>query len=364
MFTSILRDRKLLILFLLALLIKLFSLDDTRVEEYYTYGFYPYFSGLLRALLGWLPFSVGDLVYLGAFVLLVLKAWKALRLLARRQVKEYLSHVLFRKYLRLVLWIYIIFQVFWGLNYSRQGVAQQFGLEVRPYNAQDLYDLTATLQVKLNQYAAAVDTLRREAIHRDNSLLFREGVRAYERAAQQYPFLAYRQPSVKASFYSPVGHLFGFTGYYNPFSGEAQMRTSVPVFVKPFILCHEIGHQLGYAKENEANFIAFLSGRESDHPEFRYSAYYDVYAYAARELIRYDTTLYASLRKTVHPRFRTDHNAYMAFLYRSRNPVEPLMSDFYDRYLRLNNQPSGKRSYNEVVAWLVAYMKKYGRSAI
>jgi hypothetical protein len=250
------------------------------------------------------------------------------------------------------------------LNYSRLGVASQFGLEVSQYNAEDLYHLTQALQVKMNSYAARVDSLYRLRLDKNNSLLFSEGVKAYETVQRQYPFLQYKQPSLKPSLYTPVGHLFGFTGYYNPFSGEAQMKTNVPVFVKPFILCHEMGHQLGYAKENEANFIAYISGRDAPDLEFRYSAYYDVYVYAARELYRYDTTMYASLRKTVHPQFKKDYKAYMAYLYRSKNYVEPVMSDFYDRYLRLNNQPSGKGSYNEVVAWLVAYMKKYGREAM
>ena len=33
-------------------------------------------------------------------------------------------------------------------------------------------------------------------------------------------------------------------------------------------------------------------------------------------------------------------------------------------YLKANNQPGGKLSYNEVVAWLVAYYKKFGAEAI
>ena len=96
-----------MILLLLAVLIKLFSLNADWVERYYTYGIYPVISRILRVSLGWIPFSMGDLLYIAAFIFLVFKAWKLIRLLARRQVKEYLSWILFRKYLKLVLWIYI-----------------------------------------------------------------------------------------------------------------------------------------------------------------------------------------------------------------------------------------------------------------
>jgi hypothetical protein len=36
----------------------------------------------------------------------------------------------------------------------------------------------------------------------------------------------------------------------------------------------------------------------------------------------------------------------------------------YGQFLKANNQPAGKRSYNEVVAWLVAYYKRYGVEAL
>jgi hypothetical protein len=363
MFKSLLRDRKLVLLFLLALLIKLFSLNEAWVETYYTYGFYPVFSMFLRLLFGWIPFSIGDLAYVAAFIFLVAKSWKLIRLLAKRKVKEYLSWILFRKYLKLVLGIYIIFNVFWGLNYNRQGIAHQLGLNVQPYNTKDIYELATGLQQQLNFYAAKVDSVNRLPLD-NNKILFKEGVRVYKKISLQYPFLRYEQVSIKPSVFTNIGQFFGFTGYYNPFSGEAQLKTTVPAFVKPFILCHEMAHQLGYAKENEANMVAFLSGRVSDNVEFRYSAYWDAYTYALRELRRYDTTAFKELRKTVHPQFKKDYQTYLEYLYKSRNVVEPFMSEFYDSYLKLNNQPKGKATYNEVVAWLVAYMKKYGKAAL
>ena len=123
-----------MILLLLAVLIKLFSLNADWVERYYTYGIYPVISRILRVSLGWIPFSMGDLLYIAAFIFLVFKAWKLIRLLARRQVKEYLSWILFRKYLKLVLWIYIVFNLFWGLNYDRLGISHQLGLQVGLYS--------------------------------------------------------------------------------------------------------------------------------------------------------------------------------------------------------------------------------------
>lgn len=363
MFKSILRDRLLISLLILALVIRIFSFDPARVERYYTFGVYPVISVFLRTLFGWIPFSIGDLAYVAAFIFFTLKATKLIRLLARRQVKEFLSWILFRKYLKLVLWIYIIFNLFWGLNYNREGIAGQFGLKVQDYTPADLFELTVTLQQRLNAYAARVDSVQRLPLN-DNQNLFREGIAAYKKASTRYPFLTYRSPSIKPSLLTHLGRYFGFTGYYNPFTGEAQLKTTVPVFTKPFIVCHEMGHQLGYAKENEANFSSYLAGRESDNVEFRYSVYYDMYSYAMSDLFEYNFPCFIDLKKSEHPQVKKDNKTYRAYLLRSRNAVEPVMSLAYDRYLRMNNQPHGKESYNEVVGWLIAFMKKYGRDAL
>ena len=101
MLKSLLRDKLFLALVALTISVKLLSLNESWVEQYYTYGIYPYISRTLRFLFGWIPFSIGDLLYIGAVIFLVLKVIKYLGLLARRQVKKYLTWVLLKKLLHL-----------------------------------------------------------------------------------------------------------------------------------------------------------------------------------------------------------------------------------------------------------------------
>lgn len=364
MLKSLLRHRFLLFLIFLALFLKLFSLNEAWVESCYTYGFYPVLSQSLRLLLGWIPFSIGDLLYIAAGVFLVLKVVKFFRLLFTRRLRSHLSWAVFRKYLRLLLGIYIVFNLFWGLNYYRQGIAAQLGLDIRRYAQPELRDLTQTLHARLNSYAARVDSLRRNRLH-NNDTLFNEGIRSYGAIVSAYPFLRYRYPSVKASLYGSMGKYFGYTGYYNPFSGEAQLKTSIPVFLKPFVINHEIAHQLGYGKENEASFVSYLVSRSAQDLDFRYSVYYELFNNAWRQCrCSGDTAFASALHQTLHPRVLADHNEQVRYLQSTRNAIEPFMSGAYDRYLRLNNQPSGKATYDEVTAWLIAYMKKYGREKL
>ncbi len=360
MLKSLLRDRWLIFLLATAILVKLFSLNESWVERYYTLGFYPAFSLVLRFLLGWIPFSVGDLLYFFAFIYLVVKTWKFLRILARRQVKEYLSWILLRKFIRLVLGIYLVFNVFWGLNYNREGIASQLDLEVRRYSREELFSLTSVLMDRLNACAVQVDTAKREDWI-SNRRLFDQGIRDYKKVQQNFKFLTYRRPSIKSSLFSGVGHYFGFSGYFNPFSGEAQINSSEPVFVKPFVLNHEIAHQLGYGKENEASFVSFLACKNSESVDFRYSLYYELNLNSMTEFMTSgDTAAISHFRERLHPRARLDKLEEIRFRNRRKNRMQPYVSDFYDNYLRINNQPGGLATYNEVTAWLVAFARRYG----
>ncbi|WP_121356358.1 DUF3810 domain-containing protein [Flavisolibacter nicotianae] len=364
MFKALFRDRYLILLLLVAVLLRLFALDQSGVERIYTVGVYPVLSRIFRAVFGWVPFSVGDVVYFLAFAWLVWKTWKLVLVLKHRRGSNLLSWELFRKYLKLSLLVYIVFMSLWGMNYYRQGLPAQLGLKVEHYSVQDLFDVTMVLQQRLNSFAEKVDSVQRLTFNQ-NDFLFRRGEEAYQTAQRQYPFLAYRQPSLKPSLYTPVGHWFGFTGYYNPFTAEAQLRTTIPVFLKPFVISHEMAHQLGYAKENEASFVAYLTCKASADVNFLYSAYFELYRDAIFECrLTPNKEITEPLRRNIHPRVRIDAHDLQLYLLRNKNFVEPFMSGFYDRYLKFNNQPKGTATYDEVIAYLIAYMKKYGKDAI
>src|SRR6266508_1392654 len=72
-------------LILLIILIKLSSLYSGFIEQYYSNGVYPVISKVQRFLFGWLPFSLGDLVY-GFFILVILiKTWQLVKVLFKRK---------------------------------------------------------------------------------------------------------------------------------------------------------------------------------------------------------------------------------------------------------------------------------------
>lgn len=351
-------NRKLLVLVLLALVLKVVSLSPGFVERYYANGVYPYISVFFRRLFGPFPFSIGDLLYAAAAIylcLLLIKAFKKWKAGYRRQLL-----------LRFCLWllhtalgVYFVFQLLWGLNYSRQGIGIQTGLKPVPYTVNDLDTIAVRITGRLKETAQLINKSGRAALD-NRTVLKRAGLDAYKAAENQFPFLTYRAPSIKWSLFSSVGHLVGFTGYYNPFTAEAQVKSDIPHFLKPFVVTHEMAHQLGYARESEANFVAFLTCRSSPNNEVRYAVYFEMFVYTLSELGRADSVAARRYRDGAPLEVKADLQTLLDYLERSRNPVEPYISMLYDTYLRWNNQPKGRQSYNEVVAWMIAYGKKNG----
>lgn len=345
-----------------ALLIKVFSFFPTAVERYYSQGAYPVISRVLRWLFGWVPFSVGDLLYAFAAIFLIIAIGKLIRALVQKRVN---GGWLLRSGVRVMqwwLWVYIIFNLFWGLNYNRLGFAHQASLNVTQYHSGELETLVGVLVEKMNRLREA-SLEERDPLHHKKTL-FRRSFSAYQVPGGDVPFLRYGGQSVKPSLYSYMGNYLGFTGYYNPFTGEAQVNTTVPVFVQPFTTCHEIGHQLGYAKENEANMAGFLTARHSHSPAFRYSAYFDLYLYAINDLYQRDSLRARQWTERLSPGVKQDMRALRDFNRRHVGFMEPMVRSMYAQFLRVNQQPGGMMSYNQVVAMVIAYMRKYGREKI
>ena len=356
------RNRKWILLITPAAAIKVFSLFPDAVERYYSNGLYPFIAGLLRTLLGWIPISVGDVLYGIVILWFLIKFISFFRkLLDGRVSRPYLRYIT-RRCVAYLLIVYIAFNFLWGLNYNRRGIMYQLTLKSEPYSTQDLRSVLTVIAERLNDLDSLAH-INRSSL-KSKKYLFAQSVRAYQDLAALDNTFTYHHSSVKPSIFSYLGNYLGFSGYYNPFSGEAQVNTRVPLYIRPFTTCHEIGHQLGYAKEDEANFAGYLSGKSSGDPLFRYSVYFDLYLYAAGQLYVRDSTLLVPIRESLRPGIRNDYKDLRQFYTKYQNPFEPVIRHLYGRYLKANEQPQGMMSYDEVTGRLVAYYRKYGKSAL
>ena len=346
----------------ICIIIRLYSASDLRVENGYAAGFFPSFSAGLRYFLGKIPFSIGDIGYGALIIFLGWKLYRFFRFVYKQRSKavylQRLKQFVYSTLLAFAL-VYIVFNIFWGINYNRKGIAWQLGLPEQKYTAEELRQMNCLLLDKVNGSKRSLQ--KKGESYPDNKELFSMVTNAYSVLAREYPFLAYRPASVKPSMWGWFGNYAGFTGYYNPFTGEAQVNTTIPKFLQPFTTCHEVAHQIGYAKEMEANFVGYLAASASKDTLLHYSVYLDLFTYANRNLLMNDSLSARVYAMELDPAVKADIIEWRKFNRSHQGKLEPLVRWAYGKYLQSNQQPNGISSYDEVTGFLIAYYKKFGR---
>ncbi|MBI3883997.1 MAG: DUF3810 domain-containing protein [Sphingobacteriales bacterium] len=339
--------------------IKLFANHADWVENYYSNGIYRYISLTLRYTTGWLPVSFGDILYLMIFIWILLKITRSIQLLVKNELSFFILKLQLQRLILFILSIYIVFNLFWGLNYNRKGIGFQLGLAKERYTKEELKTITALLLKKVNESKTVLISGNAEFNNYKDSISLNQN--PYIEIARQFPFLTYDPVIVKPSLWAWAANYLGIYGYYNPFTGEAQVNTKTLFFLQPYTTSHEIAHQLGYAKEDEANFVGYLAASTSSDPLLHYSVYLDLFNYSLHQLRLTDSVTAQLYATQLLPEVKKDILAWRQFNYNHKNPVEPIISWIYGKYLENNQQPAGVLSYDEVTGLLIAYYKKFGR---
>jgi hypothetical protein len=346
-------------LLIISILIKAASNYPLWIERNYSRGIYLYIANIYRTIFGWIPFSIGDILYAVTGVALFFLVIKIVKVLLKGQFRQVNLKGILAKFALFLLIIYVYFNIAWGLNYNRPGIAYQLQLNAQMHTEQELKEITTLLLNKVNENRQLLGA--QKISYKPYEEVFDEAVVAYQRSASTFPFMEYSAKSVKRSMYGRMGNFLGFLGYYNPFSGEAQVNLTQPRFLIPYVSCHEMAHQLGYASESEANFVGYLAAVQSPDTLFHYSAYFDLFNYANHELFLRDSVAAKDNVKHLTPLVKADLLELQDYWEKSQNPIEPIIKIFYDHYLKANQQEKGVKSYNEVIGWLISYYKKYGK---
>lgn len=332
------------------------------VEHWYSTGIYPFIGRALRLLFGWAPFSIGDLSVAIIVALVLFGMVKMVKERRKIPLKKALAG-LGKKLALACLWAYSGFYLIWGLNYYRLGSSYYLGITPGTYTTPEVDTLVSCLQHKIA--ALALDSTEIDKDKTNSRLILsREGEMAYLQASGDYPFMDFKTTSLKPNLLGPLQSYTGYAGYLFPFSGEANVNFYGPMFTLPFTVCHEMAHQQGFGTESEANLVGFLAARASSQKSFVYSAYTGVHQYALSELFVRDSLLAKQYISALPEYYKKDRRELREFILGHQSIFQPVINMAYNLYLLGNNQPDGLGSYNYVVAWLIAYGKKYGWDSI
>lgn len=324
------------------------------VESFYSNGMYPWISQFFRSLFGWIPFSIGEIIY----TLLIVLIFRYI-IRNRRKIKTQ-PLVFLRDNIMVLSVFYFTFHIVWGLNYYRQPLSETMSLKDKA-SYEEIKSLTETLVARTNalQLQITKDSSAMVNVPYTRNEIFEKTISSYNELDGPMPFLAYRRPSVKKSMYSRMSSYMGIGGYLNPFTNEAQVNKKTPVFRFPVVAAHEIGHQVGYSAENETNLIGYMVTHKNEDIYFQYSASAYALAYCLNAVHGTDEKAFELLYKNINEGVKKNYRELQDFHEEYENPFEPIFKSVFSTFLKANNQADGVKSYSRVVHLLVGYHEKY-----
>jgi len=345
---------KLAVLFGLSVTIFIFGLFPNLVLRYYSDGLYPLIALILRGISSIFPFALGDIAY-GIIIIYLLRLIYLFIKRIRKSGWQRTDRIIIpANVLSVVLIFYVSFKLLWGLNYSRPTITTQLNIDNQKYSVKELVALGNFFVKELNALENGVTP---KLDYKFDKLSEQIAI-DYQKVAQKNSFFNYNITSVKPVLNNWIISKIGIEGYYNPFSGEANVNTALPSWVLPFVTCHEISHQLGVAREDEANLVAYLVGINSENVNFRYSATYNMLRYILLEIRIKSPDDYLVMRERINEKTLAKFKAENEFWKKYNGQMSNYMGVAFDHFLKLNRQKQGIKSYQNIVIWLWNYHKE------
>lgn len=293
-----------------------------------------------------LSFSVGDIFYGLLIVTFLYLIFKIIKKESRRMYSI--------KLLVLLNVLYFTYQIFWGMQYFQRPLLEK--LPEKQIEVHQIKMLTLEYLEKCKQTRALVkedengvfvisdlNTIKNEILKNQTQLpiLLNDKKGTYVQ-------------SFKASLFEPIMSYTGILGYYNPFTAEAQYNAALPSTFIPFTLSHESAHQLGYAREQEANFIGFLIGEHSTNADLKYSNDYFVLKSLLNTMSVTDMEFAKKVVEQYSPEMKRDRLAEKLFIKKHEGYLDVFFGITNDLFLK-SNQQDGSITYSYFVDLLLRY---------
>lgn len=336
------------------------------VKMAYSKFVFRWFSIVLRRGTGIVPLAIGEYIYIILLIVLIFNILLYLYKLKYKYKFSFFSFASFYIYTKKLSKLFVFFELIWGLNYQQSSPAKDFNLQVpSTYTEKQIDSMSLALIDQLNQTRAIVSDDQIKLIKPDS--LFIKAIRHYDTISLQYPFLSYKHPNLKWAQLPRLGDYIGYLAFYHPITGEAIVRDDLPILTLPFTISHEIAHQLGYASETEANFIAYVLAANSKDPFFQYAMQLQLFTYSQQaQLIMIAKTgdfkkwkaVVKRNKALLSPQVLADRQKIKAFFLARQNDRLPGTEKMYDQFLIWNKQANGIDSYNDVLLWSLAYQKR------
>lgn len=333
------------------------------IESLYSMKIYRFINKPLSLATGMIPVSLAEILLYFLLITMIVRLIVFFKNIIKSP-KNFLNEVFIKKKLRLFLFIiilfYLSFLIIWGLNYYRDPLAKSLNLTVAKYSKYDLRELCLYLINESNSLRMEVNEDNNGVmyIQKGSRWVLNNAYKGFDAVSGTYTALSGKYGTPKPVILSELMCYTGITGIYFPFTGEANINIKAPLPSLPHVVTHEMAHQRGFAREDEANFISYLTCIYHPEIEFKYSGLLLALTHSINILYTEDLKIYNELKNCYSEGLKRDLEYISLFWKRYDGPVERISNDLNDVYLKSNNQKDGTKSYGRMVDLLIAYHNK------
>lgn len=309
----------------------------------------------LGRLCGLTSVSVAEVLILsGVYAAILYLAWQLRCLIAGPERGARLCRVALTA-VNVTLSVYAGFCLLWGVFYSADSFQDRSGLTARGGTAEELTVLTERFAAALSALAPQVERDENGCFAVSRQEIFDGAMTSYDGVAAAFDCLSRPNAAPKAFVSSRAMSYLDFSGFYFPFTGEANLNDESPACYLPVNICHELAHQQGIASEQECNFVGIVAAVTSADTAYRYSGCLMGYVHLANALYRTDPAAWQTIRDSLPDTVLADLRQNSAYWARFDGLVNTAAGKVYDGFLRSNGLRDGVQSYGAVVDLLLAY---------
>ncbi|MBQ9832477.1 MAG: DUF3810 domain-containing protein [Clostridia bacterium] len=339
----------LLLFFVVFILVKLAQAAPDRVEKVFSAKVYPRIYSFVSSVTSMVQVSIAEIVIFAVTVAFIV-------LLLMLGYKLICHKVKFASFVRVLIGLAAgigvfvnLFYCMWGFNYCRPELSVLMPMTEKTHTDYEFEELCKLLIDEAKKFSKSSD---KEKTHDEYFELVSLG---YQKLGEKYKIFDINVKKAKAVKMSELLSHCNIAGIYIPFTAEANVNVHQPLLLIPYDAAHESAHALGFAREEEANFIAYICCMESDNDFVKYSGTMGALLYCMDRMYEISPKVYDELLNLYSEKMKNDLEEYQKYWSKYNGVAAKIADDVNDAYLVANGQENGTDSYGMMTELLLDY---------
>lgn len=351
------------IIALLSLPVLVLSYISENFSEGYTRTVGNFLRNVTAKISGIVPFSIIEFIIVFGICFLIFSVYKAISDHIRKVPYEKRFDIIFNRAVALFFLVsFSLYNLTFAACSGRYPLEKNMGLYRASLSHNELMDFAQTVVYELNDCVMEMDFRATpegsSCMPYSYTELNQKLNKLYREYSENNKFVAGFSSKVKRVALSKLMTYTHISGVYVPFTGEVNVNTNYPHYVTAFTYAHEMAHQRGIAREDEANFVAFCVMYESGDSYLKYSALLQLFDYITNAVYMENPDDFISLYSLCDKRILREEIAYADFFdtYRDSS-ASSIFGAVNDASIKLRGDSDGEKSYDMMIELAASYFE-------